>query len=200
MGAGIGGSGGESNSGFGQSSVPGFAKGYYQSFAPVGQQLLQQYQGQNNPATVAGNNLVNQELSGYYLNPYNNPTFQPTVNAITGTASDYLQQNLADQDRTANAGGMLLSTKNQQQKAQTSRLSAQDVANQIAQLAGNQYSQERGIQQGAVGQGQQLANAPLNNAEQIIQLLLSGQKGGQSNSTNWSAEGSASYGAPQGTN
>src|ERR1043166_1374580 len=156
-------------------------------FIPVMQRLLGLSDPTGGPGVAAGEAELLKEPRGGYTDPATDPALAPVAEAIKREAGDYLQQNLANEDRTANQGGMLLSTKNAQMKDVTTRDSAKDVADRLASLYQGEYDTERSRQGEAASN---LINLGDFNWQQALELLRTFGGMGQSKSSNVSISGS----------
>lgn len=113
-----------------------------------------------NPLTGQATNYTADVLGGRYLDPATNPALAKSAEAISGGAQRFLDANL-DQlgSNFALAGGASSSALANAKKSATVS-SARGVADALAALYGNAYSQERGMQQSILPQASALANEP----------------------------------------
>lgn len=158
-----------SSSGMPQQSVVGFN--------PYQQDTMSQLQsvlGQVNPLTSSASGYVGDVLNGKYLDPSSNPALAASGAAVSSGAQRFLNQNL-DQigSNFALAGDSSSSSMANAKKSATTSV-AGNVGQSLAQLYGNAYSNERGLQQNALYPAQSLSQAP---AQQLMMALgLGGQQ------------------------
>jgi|HubBroStandDraft_3_1064219.scaffolds.fasta_scaffold53602_4 hypothetical protein len=156
------------------------AKPLINQFIPVGAQLLSESNPQGGPGVAAGNQVLMDNASGMYTNPASDPALAPAAAAITDQASQFLQQNLAQEDSAANQGGMLLSTKNAQQKDYTTEQAQQNVTDQLSGLYQGEYDTERADQNASANSLISNGNFDWNQALQLLSLFGGMGKSGSS--------------------
>jgi hypothetical protein len=129
--------------------------------------MLQNVPGQMNTAGLqnpgateaAGGNYINDVLGGKYLN--NNPNMQGMVNAATRPVQDWYSNASKDMGAQANMLGMASSSPRLNQQVQLADQAGKQIGGISANLYGQQYANERGMQQNALGAGLQYSMAPL---------------------------------------
>ena len=191
---GVGGGYGQTSGHTSSSSVPPFLKPFELQLGKLAPQLLAQFNAANDPNKAAVEQNVSRDLSGYWLDPATNPTLAPSVNAIETEANRNLGRNVADINRSAAGSGTLLSTKTAQAGDEAARLSQQDVTAQLAQLYGQNYSNERANMINAEKPAMDLSQLPLDQAEQLYKLITAAHNKTATRGTNWDVSGSAGTG------
>jgi hypothetical protein len=129
--------------------------------------MLQNVPGQMNTAGLqnpgateaAGGNYINDVLGGKYLN--NNPNMQGVVNAATRPVQDWYNNASKDMGAQANMLGMSSSSPRLNQQVQLADQAGKQIGDISANMYGQNYANERGMQQNALGAGLQYSMAPL---------------------------------------
>jgi hypothetical protein len=130
--------------------------------------LLQNAPGQVNTAGLqnsgiteaAGGSYINDVLGGKYLGQ-GNPYMQQMVGAATRPVQDWYNNASKDLGAQANMLGMSSSSPRLNQQAQLADKAGQQIGDISANLYGQNYANERGMQQNALGAGLQYSMAPL---------------------------------------
>jgi hypothetical protein len=130
--------------------------------------LLQNAPGQVNTAglqkpgatEVTGGNYINDVLGGKYLGQ-GNPYMQQMVGAATRPVQDWYNDASKDMAAQANMLGMSSSSPRLNQQAQLAGKAGQQIGDISANLYGQNYANERAMQQNALGAGLSYSMAPL---------------------------------------
>jgi hypothetical protein len=114
-----------------------------------------------NPGSTeaAGGNYINDVLGGKYLN--NNPNMQGMVNAATRPVQDWYNDASKGMGAQANMLGMSSSSPRLNQQVQLADQAGKQIGDISANMYGQNYANERGMQQNALGAGLQYSMAPL---------------------------------------
>jgi hypothetical protein len=139
---------------------------------------------QNPGATeVAGGNYINDVLGGKYLGQ-GNPYMQGMVGAATRPVQDWYNNASKDLGAQANMLGMSSSSPRLNQQVQLADKAGQQIGDISANLYGQNYANERGMQQNALGAGLSYSMAPLQRLAALQGLEMApwqAQIGGLSN-------------------
>jgi hypothetical protein len=130
--------------------------------------LLQNAPGQVNTAglqkpgatEVTGGNYINDVLGGKYLGQ-GNPYMQQMVGAATRPVQDWYNNASKDLGAQANMLGMSSSSPRLNQQVQLADKAGQQMGDISANLYGQNYANERAMQQNALGAGLSYSMAPL---------------------------------------
>jgi hypothetical protein len=109
---------------------------------------------------VAGGNYINDVLGGRYLGQ-GNPYMQQMVGAATRPVQDWYNTASKDLGAQANMLGMSSSSPRLNQQVQLADKAGQQIGGISANLYGQNYANERAMQQNALGAGLSYSMAPL---------------------------------------
>lgn len=151
-------------------AYPSWAKDFFTSFQKPGQQSINAFDPTGGPLRQQAADELSRNVNGYYVDPANDPTLTPMVNAIQRGGQEAFDRYSNQISTGAQRTGGLFSTSALKQKEEAARRTSDDVAGQIANLYGNIRGQERARQFASTAPATNFGLLPLNQALSIAAL------------------------------